>query len=345
MKNIIISILLLQITPMTSAQDKQTPAHHTDDGFRNPWPTYSEHGFSDFVKWKRERSKSGKSQHPDSLKFEFVPNDGSFLRDNSDRFTVTWISHSTILFQIGGLNILTDPMWSDRASPVQWFGPQRYTPPALKIDDLPPIDVVVISHDHFDHLDKSTIKQLGNRPHYFVPLRIGNILNKWGIDNWTELDWWESAEYREAEFSCVPSQHFSARSPFGSNRTLWCGWVIKSPQADVCFIGDSGWFPGFKEIGDKYGPFDLAALPIGAYLPKWFMSPVHVDPSQALDACFDLRADRMIAHHWGTFGLADDSPGLAPKMFREEVSRRKLDPAKFFLLRHGETQIIELPER
>ena len=343
MKSIIITILLLQITTMTSAQDHQIPAHHTENGFRNPWPSFTEHGFSDVLKWRRERSKSGKSQ-PDSLNFEFVPNDGDFLRENRDRFTVTWIGHATILFQIGGLNILTDPMWSDRASPVQWAGPKRYTPPALKLEDLPPIDIVVISHDHFDHLDKTTIKRLGNTPHYFVPLGIGNILAKWGIDNFTELDWRESAEYRGFEFSCVPSQHFSARSPLSRNKTLWCGWVIKNDAASVCFIGDSGYFPGFIEIGERYGPFDIAALPIGAYLPKWFMGPVHIDPAEALDACIDLRADRMIAHHWGTFGLADDLPKLAPQTFREEVSRRNLDPQKFWLPRHCETKIIGTKE-
>ena len=329
---------------MTRAQDNQTPPHHTANGFRNPWPTYSEHSFRDLLKWSRERGKSKQSYHPDSLGFEIVPNDGSFLRENSDKFTVTWIGHSTILLQIGGLNILTDPMWSDRASPVQWAGPKRYMPPALEIEDLPPIDVVLISHDHFDHLDKSTVKQLGNRPRYFVPLGIGNILDKWGIDNYTELDWWQSAEYNGAEFSCVPSQHFSARAPFSHNRTLWCGWAVKSEQANICFIGDSGWFPGFEEIGEKYGPFDLAALPIGAFLPAWFMSPVHINPAQALDACFALKAEMMIAHHWGAFKLADDPPNLAPKLFRMEIARRKLDSKKFWLPQHGETKIIELTE-
>lgn len=182
--------MMLTMSPALS-QD-----HHTDDGFRNPYPGFEERGFTDVFKWGVIDRLAGKRpQRPDTYNFPVLPNDGIYLRENNSEFSITWIGHSTLLIQVDGMNILTDPIWSERASPIQFAGPKRYTPPGLAFSDLPEIDVVLISHDHYDHLDKETIKKLGNKPLYFVPLGVGKILSDWGIENFVELDWWDSNKF------------------------------------------------------------------------------------------------------------------------------------------------------
>ena len=258
---------------------------------------------------------------------------------------MTWVGHSTVLFQLDGLNILSDPVWSDRASPVSWAGPKRYTEPGVAFEDLPEIHVVLISHNHYDHLDKSTIKRLGNAPFYLVPLGIGEFLEKLGIDNYRELDWWETFTYKSIHYICTPAQHFSARGLFDRNKTLWCGWAAQGKNGSFLFAGDSGYFPGFREIGERYGPFDLVCLPIGAYLPQWFMGPVHLSPGEALLAYTELRGRKFLAVHWGTFKLASDPLALPPLALREEIEKNKLDTDDIWLLKHGESRIVKQPER
>jgi len=339
---ILIIVIITFMMNLSMAQDYQKPSHHTDHGFRNPYPGFEEHNFTDFLQWQIvDRIKGKKPDKPDSYSFEKVENDGSFLRNNSEEFTVTWIGHSTLLIQLDGLNILTDPIWSDRSSPVQFAGPKRHVEPGLDFEDLPEIDIVIISHNHYDHLDRLTIEKLGNKPKYFVPLGIGEFLSDLDISNYEELDWWDSITFNKVKFVCTPSQHFSNRTMFDRNKTLWCSWTILGHNFKFYFGGDSGYFPGFKEIAKKYGPFDIAALPIGAYLPRWFMSPVHLSPQEAIQSYLDLKAEVFIPIHWGTFELADEPLDLPPKVLKEEIEKRQLNSDKFWILKHGETKIYQ----
>ncbi|MBD3225099.1 MAG: hypothetical protein GF313_10250, partial [Caldithrix sp.] len=217
----ILSVYLFEIDAQESKQ------HHTVDGFRNPFSGFEERDTKDLMQWSVwERLKGEKPERPDSYKFETVQNDGQRLRENKTQTTVTWIGHSTLLIQTAGLNILTDPIWSDRCSPVSFAGPRRHVQPGLDFYDLPPIDMVLISHNHYDHLDKNTIRRLGDRPLYIVPLGLGAFFRNLGIKHYTELDWWDELTVNGVRFVCTPAQHFSGRSLWDKNKTLWASWSI-----------------------------------------------------------------------------------------------------------------------
>jgi L-ascorbate metabolism protein UlaG (beta-lactamase superfamily) len=319
------------------------PAHHGENAFRNPWPGVEEHGFGDVLKWQWDRLRGKAPKKPARYDFQVIENDGKFLRENGEEFTVTWVGHATTLIQMEGRNILTDPIFSLRCSPVSWAGPQRVVPPSPTFEHLPPIDVVLISHNHYDHLDKPTIERLGNRPRYFVPLFVGKFLRDLGIAKAriVELDWWQFAELDGLTIHCTPTQHFSGRGLHDRNRTLWCSWAVIGKQQRLYFGGDTGYFPGFKEIGEQLGPFDLAILPIGAYRPRWFMSPVHVEPAQSAQAFLDLRAERMLAIHWGTFDLADEPMDEPPQLLRAAADSLGVDATRVWVFRHGESRVIK----
>ena len=246
--------------------------HHTDDGFRNSADDYEANGFSDFLRWQWQRW--GKTiPSADSYDFPVAENDPAALRANQSTTTLTWVGHATFLLQVHGYNILTDPHFSRRASPVQWAGPERVVAPGIALEDLPRIDAVVISHNHYDSLDTTSVRRLHQRPggqgtRFFVPLGLKGWFRDLGVDKVEELDWWQSSALGELQFTATPAQHWSKRGLFGSNQSLWCGWVIKAPGAQVYFAGDSGYAPLFKHIGRRLGPFDLALLPIGAYAPR-----------------------------------------------------------------------------
>jgi N-acyl-phosphatidylethanolamine-hydrolysing phospholipase D len=317
------------------------PPHHTAKGFMNPFPGFEEKGFGDFLYWILiDRAKNSRDKNHQNYRFEIIDNDGSSLRENSSKSSVTWIGHSTLLIQIEGVNILTDPIWSERSSPFQFIGPRRFVPPGIQLEDLPEIHAVIISHDHYDHLDEATIKAIGNKPLYIVPLKVGKLLENFGITNYRELDWWQSTEFKEIEFISTPAQHFSGRSFLSRNTTLWTSWVIKGRTHRIYFTGDSGYFNGFKEIGERYGPFDLAAIPIGAYMPRWFMGPVHISPAEAVQVYLDLRARTFIAIHWGTFDLANEPLDDPPKVLLNEIIKRSLLIENFWIFRHGETRFL-----
>ncbi len=335
MKNIFISSLILILAgSIVVAQ-----SHHTKDGFRNPYPGFENRGLSDVFKWAViDRMAGKKPYHPDTYQFTQEENDGKWLRQNDSTFSVTWVGHSTLLIQIDGLNILTDPIWSDRASPLSFVGPKRYMPPGLPFEDLPEIDLVLISHDHYDHLDKETVRRLGNKPLYLVPLGIGSLLEDWGITHFAELDWWDSNRVNGVEMICLPAQHFSGRMLTDRDKRLWASWLVNGKTFKIYFGGDSGYFPGYKEIGEKYGPVDFAALPIGAYKPRWFMAPVHMGPKEALQAMADLKARTFIPIHWGTFDLADETLDDPPKYLHELIAKKQLDAHHFWFFKHGETR-------
>ncbi len=245
--------------------------------------------------------------HPNTEPFGLIPIQPIDLKElNEQQDDVVYrLGHSTILMKLSGQYILTDPMFSERTSPVQWAGPKRFHPVPLDVDKLPNIHTVVISHDHYDHLDEGSIKRLASITEYFVvPLGVGKYLLDWGVpsENIYEMDWWQSQQFGEFTFTSTPSQHFSGRGLFNRNSTLWSSWVINSPKHRIFFSGDSGYFDGFKTIGEKYGPFDLTIMENGAYNPDWAM--VHMFPAETVQAHMDLNGKAMLPVHNGTFKLS-----------------------------------------
>jgi L-ascorbate metabolism protein UlaG (beta-lactamase superfamily) len=218
---------------------------------------------------------------------------------------VTWLGHSTVLVEIDGLRILTDPVWGEVPMPVTWLGPKRWYPPPLRLDELPPIDLVVISHDHYDHLDEPTMRAIRDWDAAFVaPLGVGAHLAYWGIpeEKITELDWWESRELEGVEVTCTPARHASGRHVLDQNATLWAGYAFVGDEHRVFFSGDTGLFPGMNDIGEKLGPFDLTMIEVGAYdmgWPDW-----HIGPEQAVRAHGMLGGKLLLPVHWGLFDLA-----------------------------------------
>ncbi len=314
-------------------------AHHTAAGFRNPWPSFEDRGFRDFLKWQWNRLRNGAPEKPRKYDFSALfPDAANPGTAEAGDWQITWIGHSTCLIRIGDRHLLTDPIWSERCSPVSWAGPRRYVPPGLPFDELPRIDAVLISHNHYDHLDRATIRRLGNGPHYFVPLGVAPWLRRQGIraENITELDWWQEAQFAGMRIVCTPAQHFSGRTLMDRNQTLWCGWAMMAAKVRIYFAGDSGYFPGFVDIGRRLGPFDVALLPIGAYRPRWFMHPVHMDPREALQAFLDVKAHWFVPIHWGTFDLADEPLDEPPKKLFAAARSMRIDSVRIRLLLHGE---------
>ena len=315
------------------------PTHHGNGRFRNPAPI-DRGGFGVMAPFLARRLAGfwrDRSGAP-----PLVANDGAFLRENArhSKPTVTWIGHATVLVQMDHLTFLTDPIWSEKAFPVTFMGPKRFAPPGLALDALPPIDLVLISHNHYDHLDLPTLRRLAaDGTRFLVPLGDAELLRKSGIGPVDELDWWDSREVSGVEVHCVPSQHWSGRRLTDDNASLWSGWVVAGPTRRFYFAGDSGYFPGFAEIGKRLGPFELAALPIGAYDPPAIMRAVHLDPEEALQAGLDVGADRMLGIHYGTFDLADEPLDEAPRRFHAEAARRGLAPERLWTPPLGETRL------
>jgi len=219
--------------------------------------------------------------------------------------TLYRLGHSTVLLKLNGELWLTDPVFSERASPVQWAGPARFHQPPIGIDELPPIKGVILSHNHYDHLDYAAVRKLAAKTEFFItPLGVGDTLVKWGIpaEKVRQLDWWQTTKAGSVTLTSTPAQHFSGRTPFDGNETLWCSWVIQSGEQRIFFSGDSGYFKGFKEIGDQYGPFDLTLMETGAYDPMW--PDVHMQPEETMQAHIDLRGKVLMPIHNGTFDLA-----------------------------------------
>jgi N-acyl-phosphatidylethanolamine-hydrolysing phospholipase D len=268
-------------------------------------------------------------------------------RATPDALTVTWVGHSTLLIQIGGLNVLTDPMWSERASPIAFMGPRRWMKPAVAFSALPPIDVVLLSHNHYDHFDVTTLRHLAvDHPDasWIVPLGLAEIVGRCGASKVVELDWWQESRIGDLAIGCAPAQHFSGRGFRDRDRTLWCSYALRSEGVAFYFGADSGLHPEYRSIGERFGPFDIVALPIGAYEPRWFMRPVHMDPDDAVQAWQVLASAHsgspppLLPIHWGTFKLTDEPMDEPPRLARAAWDQRGLPASLFWLMKHGETR-------
>jgi N-acyl-phosphatidylethanolamine-hydrolysing phospholipase D len=321
--------------------------HRPGGGYRNPWPNSEPAGFTDFLRWRfgerRERPLEP-SPRRDSL-----PRGESAIVSpraaHGDR-SVTWIGHSTVLLQLGALNVLTDPMWSERASPFRRIGPRRLMAPGIDFDSLPPIDVVLLSHNHYDHMDAATIRRIAHRfpdAEWLCPMGLASLLRTFRARRVVERDWWQTVDAPAFSATCAPAQHFSARGLRDRNKTLWCSWVIEACDTRIYFSGDTALHPEFQTIGKRLGPFDLVMLPIGAYEPRWFMQRVHCNPEDAVAAYMALTSGSgatppCVALHWGTFRLTDEPVEEPPARFAERWRDAGLADAANWTLAHGETR-------
>jgi N-acyl-phosphatidylethanolamine-hydrolysing phospholipase D len=314
--------------------------HHRPDGFSNNHLDNSSIG-GGFWRWQWDRIWTGvPEQHPERV--PRTPADIAYLKQNRRDATTTWIGHATSLWQAGGVNILTDPHFTDRASPLPFAGPKRAVPPAMTLADLPRIDIVVISHNHYDHLDRPSVLALnaqpGGPPLFVVPLGMDRWLRGEGIDNVKALDWWDSVQAGAAKVTLVPVQHWSSRSPFDRHATLWGGFVVEAGGLSLFHSGDTGYSADFSEIGRRFGGFDFAQIAVGCYEPRWFMKGQHVNEEEAVQIHLDVKSRFSLGIHWGTFRLCDEP--VEQPMDRLPAARAKLGVPddRFVLFAVGETR-------
>lgn len=321
--------------------------HDPGGGFRNPWPAARQPVFTGMLRWTLTRMAKPRIDRTRRGGFPSVTPRVIRPRAADGRASLTWIGHATYLIQIAGLNVLTDPVWSERCSPVRFAGPRRFMPPGIRFDELPPIDLVLISHDHYDHLDSGSVARLARRhgnARWLAPLGLSAFLKQRGVSQVDELDWGDAVDHAGAGISCVPAQHFSGRS-VRRNRSLWCGWALSGEGRRVYFVGDTGYHPDFAAIGRLFGPFDVVLMPIGAYDPRWFMAPVHIDPEEAVTAHLELTAAAgrfcpLAGMHWGTFKLTDEPMTEPPQRARAAWQGRNLPSGMLWIMQHGETRRI-----
>lgn len=311
--------------------------HFNGRKFRNLGPS-EQKGFIDFLRWQLAMKRGHWNTWTDSESGAPPPS-----RVEDEELRVTFVNHATVLIQTAGLNILTDPIWSERASPFSWAGPKRHRAPGLRFEDLPPIDIVLISHNHYDHLDIKTLVRLNAEHRVRFVAGLGNraLLNAHEINDVIELDWWEAAKVsNELSVACVTAKHFSGRALRDRDATLWCGFVLQGSSGNIYFAGDTGMGSHFAEIKNRFGSIRLALLPIGAYLPEWFMHPVHISPSEALEVHHILESSISMAIHFGTFALGDDGECEPVTKLRESLNNKNTSDSRFWVLEHGERRNV-----
>ena len=302
--------------------------------FENPGDVPSK-DFFDVLKWYTQRDQGEWTEIPrDQITIGEKPADAV-----TDGLVITYVNHSTFLIQSAGVNILTDPVWSNRVSPFSFTGPKRFRPPGIRFEDLPPIDLVMISHNHYDHLDIETLKKLNKafEPRVIVPLGVDEFLNREGIENTIALNWWDEHTIdSDLTIHSVQAQHFSARGLFDRDKTFWSGYVLDTPSGGIYFAGDTGYGSFFKEIGSKYD-ITVGLIPIGAYQPRWFMKPMHVNPAEAIQAHKDVGAEISFGMHFGTFPLADDGMDDPENDFTKAMQEPENRGVNFKLLKEGDS--------
>jgi N-acyl-phosphatidylethanolamine-hydrolysing phospholipase D len=326
---------------MKLTKSQQPKPHHSEEGFKNLHTPAISKGPITYLKMKYFGDEPFADHEQDA---HLMPNTETKHAQQSeqtfDDVLITWIGHSTFLIQYRGINILTDPILSQRASPLSFAGPKRLVPLPLSFNDLPPIDYVIISHNHYDHLDLETIQLFGNSTRYLVPLK----LKQWFVEqdiaaeHVIEFDWWDKGHFGELEITATPSQHWSARTLFDRNQTLWAAWHIQIADFSLWFAGDTGYNDiQFKEIGQHFKQIDVGLIPIGAYAPRWFMKAQHVNPDEAVKIHQDIKARQSIGMHWGTFQLSAEKMDAPKTELAAALQKYQLSDSDFQTLAIGET--------
>jgi N-acyl-phosphatidylethanolamine-hydrolysing phospholipase D len=339
------------------------PPHHAPGGgFRNPWPNTEPPGFGELFRWWCER-RSVRRPPRDPRREIVPPAIPRFRTAPPDGLAVTWLGHSTLLIESGAAAVLTDPVFGDYASPIALNPLRRWSRMPITLEELPRLDVVVISHSHYDPLDARTVRRLSAlqpRAVWVCPPGLSPLLRDLGARTVEEIDWWVRLGTGRVWLTATPAQHFSARGPHDRNCSLWSGYAIELGARKVYFAGDTGYHPEFRAIGEKLGPFDVLLLPIGAYEPRWFMRVMHMNPEEAIRAAIAIHegaaemasADfappafpAVVPIHWGTFKLTDEPMDEPPRRAREAWNLAGLPDDRFWLLAPGETRAdVPAPE-
>jgi L-ascorbate metabolism protein UlaG (beta-lactamase superfamily) len=334
-----------------------TKPHHRPDGFNNRFVDNWAVGQPSFWRWQRERW-SAELPPQDPSRVPRVAPDLTTLRANQGEATVTWLGHATMLWQVAGLNILTDPHFTERASPFTWIGPRREVPLPATLAELPRIDVVLLTHNHYDHLDAGTVQQLakqpGGPPLFVVPLGVDLWMQDQGITRVQRMDWGDrhtlprpspSDPTEAVTVELVPVQHWSSRTLWDRNATLWGGYVV-STQAEgrpyrLFFAGDTGYSPDFVELGQRFGGFDFSAIPVGCYEPRWFMHKQHVNEDDAVRIHLDVKSKFSMGIHWGAFRLCDEPVHAPLDGLPQARNRHGVADEVFVLFQPGETRVLK----
>ncbi len=307
--------------------------------FRNPWP-HDEHGILDILRWKLKLGPQEKPEMPDApdLAAEWMPVAASEIDvPPANGWRITWLGHASFLIQGGGVSMLIDPVFSDYCAPVTLPGLKRRVATPCQITDLPRIDMVFLTHGHYDHLDLPTLREIGRGTRIIIAEGHASWLGRKGFSNVSELAWERTLEIAPGvTVTATPAQHFTARSPWDRNQGHWCGWLIEGMGAKLWHAGDSGYCPAFSEIGERHGPIDFGMIPIGAYLPRRIMKPMHMNPEEAVRAFLESGCRRAVAMHWGTFRLTDEPMGEPPLRLRSALMAQGISPEHFEIAAVGQ---------
>lgn len=351
----LLALLILGACSSTPGNPHYDPnkAHHRPNGFVNSMPDAVAAGQYPWyeILWRNLRGDFRPQAEPAGgyeafAKTWSVVLDPASLAARQTEPVLTWLGHATMLLQVEGLNILIDPQFSLNAGPTSWLGSKRYVPPPIGIDALPPIDLVLVSHNHYDHLDLPSIEGLvaagrrhGKMSRFIVPLGLKRWFDEQGVGSVEEIDWWDRVSVGTTIIHLVPAQHWSKRTPWDVNTSLWGGFVVERVASGWKFLytGDTGYSDDFKEIRRRLGPVDYAAVPVGAYLPRDYMKPQHANPDDAVQIVLDLDARQAIGVHWGTFGITQEAFDQPPRDLAAALAARGLPPTRLSLLKHGES--------
>lgn len=332
MRYILLVIALLLINETAMSNSYKVSDHYDGKKFSNPGKNDDLKSFWQLLKWKMTSDVVEWPEHVANKNYPLRP------LTPTEKVNATFINHATFLIQLPGVNVLTDPVYSERVSPYTFAGPKRAREPGIPFDILPKIDVVIVSHNHYDHMDMDTLKKVDAKYHplFLVPLGDEKHLLKEGIQNVKAMDWWEEVKVKNVRFIFTPSQHWSARHVWDKNECLWGSFMIDSGATKIYHAGDTGYGPHFLDIKSRLGAPDMALLPIGAYKPRWFMKHHHMDPEDAVKAHIDLGATRSIAMHFGTFQLTDEGIGEPTRDLGLSLKAKNIPKTQFMILDQGQ---------